>query len=55
MGDLRMRIDGTVHDRSGTAAMLTNRALLSATGFAILLITPRVLGTGRARAVVAAI
>ena len=48
-------IEGTVHDRSGAAAMLLTDALLGATGFAILMIALRVLGTDRARAVVAAI
>jgi hypothetical protein len=43
-------IEGTVHDRSGTAAMLLTDALLGVTGFAILMIGLRVLGARRARA-----
>ena len=42
-------IEGTVHDRSGTAAMLLTDALLGVTGFAILMIALRVLGTRGAR------
>jgi PAT family beta-lactamase induction signal transducer AmpG len=40
-------IEGTVHDRSGTAAMLLTDAGLGATGFAILMIALRMLGTRR--------
>jgi MFS transporter, PAT family, beta-lactamase induction signal transducer AmpG len=43
-------IEGTVHDRRGTTAMLLTDALLGATGFAILMIALRVLGTRGARA-----
>ena len=40
-------IEGTVHDRSGTAVMLLTDAGLGATGFAILVIALRMLGTRR--------
>jgi PAT family beta-lactamase induction signal transducer AmpG len=43
-------IEGAVHDRSGTAAMLLTDALLGVTGFAILMIALRVLGARGARA-----
>jgi MFS family permease len=46
-------IEGAVHDRSGTAAMLLTDALLGITGFAILLTALRVLGTRKAQALVA--
>jgi MFS-type transporter involved in bile tolerance (Atg22 family) len=45
-------IEGAVHDRSGTAAMLLADALLGTTGFAILIIALRVLGARGARALV---
>jgi hypothetical protein len=45
-------IEGAVHDRSGTSAMLLTDALLGATGFAILMIALCVLGTREARALV---
>jgi len=45
-------IEGAVHDRSGTAAMLLTDTLLGATGFAILIIALRVLGAPEARAFV---
>ena len=45
-------IEGTVHDRSGTAAMLLTDAGLGATGFAILMIALRILGTRGAWALV---
>lgn len=43
-------IEGAVHDRNGTAAMLLTDALLGATGFAILIIALRVLRAPKARA-----
>jgi hypothetical protein len=45
-------IEGAVHDRRGTAAMLLTDALLGATGFAILMIALRVLGARGADALV---
>jgi PAT family beta-lactamase induction signal transducer AmpG len=45
-------IEGTVHDRRGTAAMLLTDAVLGATGFAILLIALRMLGARGARVLV---
>jgi PAT family beta-lactamase induction signal transducer AmpG len=45
-------IEGTVHDRSGTAAMLLTDAGLGATGFIILMIALRTLGTRGARVIV---
>jgi hypothetical protein len=43
-------IEGSVHDRSGTTAMLLTDALLGATGFAILMVALRALGPRGARA-----